>query len=363
MDGEFYRGEIYLMRMDYGVGSEEGTTRPAVIVSSDRGNESCPTLMCAFMTSQLKYGAINVETMATGKRSWVMGNQLRSLDKQRALKYLGTLSDDDMAAVDKALCVAMSLGVSADESEIEELEAELDEKDAAIKEKDAEIEKKDERIAELEAKVAELDENTAATVHNDMWKKLYDKALDELVNIKMTGDIDRLMKEKSATVAAVPEVKTAVEKPQIEKAPEVKVAPVEAEPVKPEINTCTEADLKKIGCSALVAHSIVANRPYKAVDDLRRVPYLVTVTYKLIKDKVVCVPVVEKTTEEKPSGKLNINTATVEDMERIGISPKTAQMIRAYRNKNGKFKSLDELLNVPRWGNGCALKYGPMLEV
>ena len=196
-----------------------------------------------------------------------------------------------------------------------------------------------------------------------MWEKLYKKALEELVSVKMTGDIDRLMKEKAsvvsaAVVAEVPEVKAPVEK-----APEVKVAPVEAEPVKPEINTCTEADLKKIGCSALVAHSIVANRPYKAVDDLRRVPYLVTVTHKLIKDKVVCVPVVEKTTEEKPSGKLNINTATVEDMERIGISPKTAQMIRAYRNKNGKFKSLDELLNVPRWGNGCALKYGPMLEV
>ena len=360
MDGNFYRGEIYNMRMDGGWGSEEAASRPAVIISNDRGNEKCPTVMCAMLTTQFKYGAINVETLSSGRRSWIMCNQLKTLDKARAIKYLGSLNDEELASLEKGLMIAMSLNGDYDETEIENLEAEISEKDATIKKLEARIEEVE---AEISEKDAELEKQIAESIHSDMWEKLYKKALEELVSVKMTGDIDRLMKEKAsvvsaAVVAEVPEVKAPVEK-----APEVKVAPVEAEPVKPEINTCTEADLKKIGCSALVAHSIVANRPYKAVDDLRRVPYLVTVTHKLIKDKVVCVPVVEKTTEEKPSGKLNINTATVEDMERIGISPKTAQMIRAYRNKNGKFKSLDELLNVPRWGNGCALKYGPMLEV
>lgn len=359
MDGNFYRGEIYNMRLDGGWGSEEAAMRPALIISNDRGNENCPTVICAMLTTKFKYGAINVETTATGIRSWVMCNQLRSFDKTRALKYLGALNDEDMAAVEKALCVAMSLNGDYDESEIENLEAEISEKDAEIKEKDAEIEKLKARIAEKEAEISEKD---AATVHNDMWKKLYEKALDTLVDVKMMGDLAKRMADTPAASAV--------------KAPEVKVEPViEAAPVKPEINTCTEADLKKIGCSPVVAHSIVARRPYKSVADLRMVPYLTTVTYHLIKDKVNCEPVVEEKEEPKEepkkqpaapkkSGKVNVNTAAWEEIAAIGVGPQTAKEIIRYRKKVGKINSLDELKNATvRWGNGNAKKYGPMLEV
>ncbi len=53
-------------------------------------------------------------------------------------------------------------------------------------------------------------------------------------------------------------------------------------------------------------------------------------------------------------GKLNINTATVEEMDSFlpGIGKTLAQNIVDYRNKNGRFKTIDELAKVDSIGNG-----------
>jgi competence protein ComEA len=53
-------------------------------------------------------------------------------------------------------------------------------------------------------------------------------------------------------------------------------------------------------------------------------------------------------------GKLNINTATAEEMDSFlpGIGKTLAQNIIDYRNKNGRFKTIDELTKVDSIGNG-----------
>jgi competence protein ComEA len=50
---------------------------------------------------------------------------------------------------------------------------------------------------------------------------------------------------------------------------------------------------------------------------------------------------------ELPSGKININTATAEQLESLpGVGPATAHAVIEYRQQNGGFGSVDELLEV-----------------
>ncbi len=56
---------------------------------------------------------------------------------------------------------------------------------------------------------------------------------------------------------------------------------------------------------------------------------------------------VSNKTTTQTQGKLNINTATVEQLQDIpGIGKTTAQNIIDYRQKNGPFQSAADLLNV-----------------
>lgn len=65
-----------------------------------------------------------------------------------------------------------------------------------------------------------------------------------------------------------------------------------------------------------------------------------------------------------PTSPINLNTATQAQFESLpGIGPKVAQRIIEYRQKNGQFKKIEDLMNVKGIGEKSFLKLKPYLTV
>ena len=77
----------------------------------------------------------------------------------------------------------------------------------------------------------------------------------------------------------------------------------------------------------------------------------------------------EKAAEPKPgaptaAAPVNLNTATAAQIATLpGLGPKAAQRIVEYRQKNGGFKKIEELMNVKGIGEKSFLKLKPLIIV
>jgi competence protein ComEA len=74
----------------------------------------------------------------------------------------------------------------------------------------------------------------------------------------------------------------------------------------------------------------------------------------------------EKSADAKaaPAQVVNINTAPAEQLQRLpGVGPSTAARIVEYRQKNGGFKKIEELMNVRGIGEKTFLKMKNQLTV
>lgn len=61
---------------------------------------------------------------------------------------------------------------------------------------------------------------------------------------------------------------------------------------------------------------------------------------------------------------VDLNSATAADLQDVsGIGPKKAEAIVEYRNKNGRFKSVDDLDKVPGFGKSTVDKVKKELTV
>ena len=61
---------------------------------------------------------------------------------------------------------------------------------------------------------------------------------------------------------------------------------------------------------------------------------------------------------------VNLNTATAEQLETLpGVGPATAKRILEYRQKNGGFKKIEELMNVRGIGEKAFLRMKPQLTL
>ena len=115
MKKEIKRGEIYYVNLEPVVGSEQGGTRPVLIISNNTGNRHSPTVIIAAITSRVHTKAkLPTHTSVKDfegldKDSIILLEQIRTIDKQRLKQYMGMMPDNIMARVDKALAISISL--------------------------------------------------------------------------------------------------------------------------------------------------------------------------------------------------------------------------------------------------------------
>ena len=115
------RGDIYYAELNPVIGSEQGGTRPVLIISNDIGNKHSPTVIIAPITSRIHTKAkLPTHTLikdfdGLDKNSIILFEQIRTIDKQRLRKYIGMLPTVIMARADKALAISISLRRTANE--------------------------------------------------------------------------------------------------------------------------------------------------------------------------------------------------------------------------------------------------------
>lgn len=111
------RGDIYYAGLAPVIGSEQGGIRPMLVIQNNIGNQHSPTIIAAIITGKLKNRHLPTHVLLTDpvcglpRRSIVMLEQLRTLDKARLLEYIGCLDKMKMSEVDAALKISIGLAV------------------------------------------------------------------------------------------------------------------------------------------------------------------------------------------------------------------------------------------------------------
>ena len=110
------RGDIYRADLNPVIGSEQGGVRPVVIIQNNMGNRHSPTVIVAAVTTRMKKAELPVHVRISARESGlahdsvVLTEQVRTLEKTRLTRYLGTLTNEAMHRIDHAL--SMSLGTA-----------------------------------------------------------------------------------------------------------------------------------------------------------------------------------------------------------------------------------------------------------
>lgn len=98
------------MAFDPSVGGEIQKTRPAIVLSNDAANATLNRVQVVPISSQTSrlYPAEAYVTL-NGERRKAMADQIATASKLRLRGRLGRLAADDMAAVERAVCVQLGL--------------------------------------------------------------------------------------------------------------------------------------------------------------------------------------------------------------------------------------------------------------
>lgn len=86
-----YRFDVFLISLDPSQGAEIKKTRPCLVISPDEMNKYIKTLIVAPMTSKTRDYPTRVPVTFNDKEGNIVLDQIRTIDKSRIVKKLGTL--------------------------------------------------------------------------------------------------------------------------------------------------------------------------------------------------------------------------------------------------------------------------------
>jgi mRNA interferase MazF len=93
------RFDVYLANLDPAVGSEIKKTRPCLVISPDEMNRNIRTVIIAPMTSAQKEYPTRVFCTFQKKKGQIVLDQLRTIDKARLIKKIGTIDSKEQLEV------------------------------------------------------------------------------------------------------------------------------------------------------------------------------------------------------------------------------------------------------------------------
>lgn len=109
------RGDIFYADLAPVIGSEQGGIRPVLVIQNDIGNQHSPTIIATIITGQRKsrylptHVLLDARLSGLPKKSMVMLEQIRTLDRNRLYGYIGHLGAAKMHEINIALKISVGL--------------------------------------------------------------------------------------------------------------------------------------------------------------------------------------------------------------------------------------------------------------
>lgn len=108
---EIKRGSIWYVESSYAaVGSEQRPGRPAIVVSNDKNNQHSGTVEMVYLTTQPKHDLpTHVTIHSTNRVSIAICEQITTVAVERIGSYYGQATDEEMAAINRAMLISLGI--------------------------------------------------------------------------------------------------------------------------------------------------------------------------------------------------------------------------------------------------------------
>ena len=196
--GNIHRGDIFYFDKSPVTGVEQQGGRPGVIVSNDACNNTSEFLLVCYLTTQPKTNLPTHVPVVCMQESTCLCEQIHTLSKEKMQTFYGSVTPEELEAIDKALVTTLGIDVnSINPEEYDKFVKDLNKANEALEGLRKELEDRNTEMkkyikygSELEAEIEKLQrqiipvENTPEYIRicaeRDVYMKLYNDLLEKI---------------------------------------------------------------------------------------------------------------------------------------------------------------------------------------